>query len=470
MANIKLQNFIKKFAILFLIVSTMTGALCSKGGGGVVKVPEKEVTLTIWRLFDSDEIFKPIIETYQSLHPNVKIQYVKKDFAEYEIETTNAIAGGSGPDIWSIHNDWLPKHADKLVEMPEGLLAGGTGKGKKDNLTMLKDNFAPTVSADSVFNNKVYGIPLSVDTLALYYNRDIFFNTRKEYDQKNISLKPEMLTRAPATWDEFVETVKFLTKKDGSNIMGSAVAMGTANNVNRSMDILSVLMMQNNARMVSADQKSAIFNQPIKKETGEQVYAGTNALDFYTSFANPSKETYTWNNSFASSADAFAKGQTAMMINYSYQQSYLAQKAPTLNYSIAPLPQIRGAAVPIDYPSYWIETVTKSSKNPDVAWDFINFLYTKGGDLYLTFTKKPPAKISGAAKLSVAERIGATNPFTFQVVTAQSWYKGKSPTKVDNIFAEMIENVISKNQPLQNAIDTAASAVTKLLVSDISQE
>ena len=50
------------------------------------------------------------------------------------------------------------------------------------------------MTQDALQDDKVYGIPLSIDTLALYYNKDHF--------------REAGLVEAPATWNEFVTTVK----------------------------------------------------------------------------------------------------------------------------------------------------------------------------------------------------------------------------------------------------------------------
>ena len=64
----------------------------------------------------------------------------------------------------------------------------------------LRETFVDTAVADSVINNKIFGLPLSFDSLLLYYNRDLL----------NVADIPT----PPLTWSEFSEAVTRLTKLD----------------------------------------------------------------------------------------------------------------------------------------------------------------------------------------------------------------------------------------------------------------
>ena len=292
----------------------------------------------------------------------------------------------------------------------------------------------------------------------------MFYNKKLINDYNNSLSAEDILTKSiqspPQNWTDFVDQVKKLTKKNGTYITQAGIALGTSNNVENSQDILSLLMLQNNTKMVSEDKKTPTFNLPSEKETGSTVYPGTSALDFYTSFAKPAKETYCWNSSLASSTEAFIQGKTAMMFNYSYVINKIKNLSPDLDFSIAEMPQVKGAGTRTDYASYWPEVVSKDSKYPQVAWDFLKFA---SDDIQLSQYNRITQKPSPRLNTNLGPSLGDENSiFGGQIKTATSWYKNKTPDKIDTIFKDMITAVVSQNQPLQKAIDAAAEKIKTL--------
>ena len=445
----------KRLLALALVVLLSGSACFSRNPNpGATTGDGAPVSLTVWRVFEKPEVMDAVVAEYKKRHPNVTITVLEKNYADYELEVANAIATSSGPDIWMIRNDWLPKHAAKLQSMPDGLLAGSTSQKDRSNLDILKERYPAVVGQDATLNDKVYGLPLALDTLALFYNKDHF--------------REKGIVEAPSTWNEFVETVKKLTVRDPadpSKIRRAGAAIGTAKNVNRATDVLMLLMLQNGTPMVASDHKSSLMNGAIQKTGGGLVYPGTNALDFYTGFADPRKEAYTWNNDQPDSITAFATGQVSMIFSYAYLERTLLQKNPSLNYGVSAMPQVDGATTPVDYPTYWLEVVSRNSRNSAAAWQFLEFLSAEGDSLYQAAAGKPAAKkiptIPKPEERVLNQEKGS--PWIFQATTAADWYRGTNPGKIEQIFGQMIEDITTFKQPSQVSIDNAAAQITKLL-------
>jgi ABC-type glycerol-3-phosphate transport system substrate-binding protein len=427
------KSKLKILTIVIILCSfVFSGAMCGK-----TKPPtEAKIKLVYWKVFDNKDVFNPIIEAFKEENPNVDIVYEKKDLSTYKQDIVNALAANAGPDIISIKNDWMPFFADKVQPLDE---KGMINQNYIMDTKTFKNTFAPVAADDLIINNKIYGMPLSIDTLVLYYNNEIFYEAE--------------IDNPPATWKEFVTTVKKI-KKIGKR----AVALGTVSNINNAPDIIYLLMLQrfqaSKADLINADKQRAIFNLPVAGPTGRPVYPGKDAIKFYTSFANPNESVYTWNDKNPQAIDAFAQGKVAMIFDYSWQQSYIEKINPDLNYEIAPVPQISKIDEPVNYASYWAETVTKDCRYPDIAWNFINFIATKQINSYLQATKKPSPILEDIKTSS--------DPYEYQSATAKNWYK-KEPEKVDAIFRQLIKNIINYNQPIQRSLDRAAADVTKIL-------
>lgn len=402
-----------------------------------VKEPKstEKVDLEFWGVYDESGYFTDIIREYTSLYPLVTITYVKKTFGDYEKDLIDAFAAGRGPDIWSMNNAWLPKHKDKIIPLPLGTMT----------IQDFRDVFVDTAFRDLVADERIYGLPLFIDTLALYWNKDIFQSSG--------------IANPPQLWDDFVNDVKILTKKDGfGNIVRAGAAIGTAKNINRSTDILGLLMMQTGTQMADLQNEKVIFDKFVSLD-GQPFAAGEEALRFYTDFADPQKEVYGWNSEMDYSIDAFYQGKAAMMINYSHHIDTIKNKAPYLNFGVAAIPQIAGNGNNVSYASYWAPTVFVNSKNPDWAWHFIQFMASKDNALkYLEASKRPTARRDLIDLQKGKTYLGI---FARQSLTAKSWYQIDNAA-IENIFADMIESVVLGRSTIRQAIEKSANQINVL--------
>ena len=394
------------------------------------------VELTFWGVFDYSDAYETIISDYQKTNKNVKITYRKQTVGTYEKDLLNAMAAGRGPDIFMLHNTWLPKHADKIVSLPSELMS----------LKDFQNTFVDAAYDDFVEDGKIYGLPISVDTLALFYNKDIFNSAG--------------LTSPPQTWENFVEASNQTVKTDNQgNILRAGAALGTARNVNRASDILMLLMLQSGVEMVDPETGEAAFDQSVVLE-GAPYAAGQTALQFYTDFANPKKRAYTWNSLMPYSIDAFTEGRAAMMLNYSYQIPTIRAKSPQLNFGVSFAPQPAGAAKKINFPNYWAYTVAAKSPNGATAWNFLTFLTNREeATNYINKTQKPAARRDLINLQKTGAELGV---FAEQALSAKNWRQVDN-LAIENIFNDMIESVVLGRSTVSEALKTAADQVTILM-------
>lgn len=404
---------------------------------GFIKSPRpRPAVLEVWGIQDPPEVFQEIITNYQKENKHITINYQKKLLADYEAELINAFAADKGPDIWLIHNTWLPKHKDKIRALPNELFS----------FSAFRDNFVEVTEKDLTEDNIIYGLPLYVDTLALFYNKD-FLNSA------GVAL-------APDTWDDLIINLdKLVQRNKWGGIERAGAALGTAENINHSTDILALLMLQNGTNIVDKDKKSAAFDQSIFLEE-KTYYPGQDALRFYTEFANPSKKAYTWNRQMPNSLDAFIEAKTAMMFNYSYNISTIKDRAPYLNLGISSMPQIKDRNFDVDYADYWAFTASKKSRVFQEAWKFILYLTQKEtAKNYLEKAKRPTARRDLINWQKQDLELGV---FAEQALTAQTWYQVDS-SAIETIFANAIESVVLGRANIAKAISTAADQVTLLM-------
>lgn len=404
----------------------------------------KPVQLEIWTVYEDYGPFKELIEEYEKENKYVSIAFKSKTFADYEKDLVDAFSEDKEPDIWLIHNTWLPKHKAKISSLPAEL-------SEILNFNLFREKFVDVVEVDLTEDEEIYGIPLYVDSLALFYNKDF--------------LNDAGISSPPDTWEEIISALDLLVKKNTwGGIERAGLAIGTAENINRSTDILALLMLQNGTQMVSEDKKTATFDRTVSLER-EAYYPGRDALRFYTDFSNPSKRAYTWNRQMPYSVDAFVEGKAAMMINYSHHVATIKKRAPYLNFGVAPMPQIKGREFDINYANYWAFTVSKN-EDPYVvseAWKFILYLASKdNSQKYLEKAKKPTALRELVDWQREDPDLGI---FAKQSLTARSWYQIDSDA-IETIFAEIIKSIVLGTDTVNRAIGKAASQVTLLMKED----
>jgi len=483
------MKLIKKFItnksrIILAIFAVATVPLFS--GCGSSSSSGYLVNLEMWGPFDDSLVYTEIINQYKKINPYVgEIKYKKFSQDTYKQELIDALASGQGPDIFLINNSWFPYFENKIYPAPTPLVS------EQD----VKNNFPDVVSSDFIDGGKVYAVPLSIDSLELYYNKDMFNAVGISYP--------------PRTWQEFQDNVKKLTFIDSSgNLVRSGAAIGTAKNVNRAADILSMLMFQNGIEMPSKKGMLIKFDEGTVAPNGSVVQAGEQALGFYTQFAkfatlnNTVNPLYTWNSRQPNSVDAFASGSVGMMFNYSWQNAGIKSKNPKLNYSVASIPQIYadkaatvanywGYAVSLNKISAIATTDTTSAQTTQVpvsndirtheAWQFLRFLALKNSGtvrLYNAVTKNSkdfpinfdPAldylkrTLQPAARRDIIETQKSDvffGPFASGNLIAKHWYQA-DPDAVDNIFSDMINSVNSNATSLHEVLLLGKNRINSL--------
>lgn len=429
-------------------------------GGGGTKIPAdatKPKKLVYWRVFDDNGDFAKIISAYRATHPNVSIEYRKLRPEEYEQALLEAWARDEGPDIFSIHNTWLGKYQDFITPLPASTKMAfyNTTKtlGIKEETKIeyketpslttgaIRENFVDVVYRDAILEGKIYGLPLSMDTLALFYNRDLL-------NQAKIPL-------APATYDEFLTDVPKLTVIDQEgNIVQAGVALGITSNVPRASDILFLLMLQNTTNMTNASGNKVDFTH--NSPTDPTNFPGVTALEFFTQFADENKEVYSWNENLPDALEMFTQGKLAFFFGYSYHIPLIDQQGKgQLNYGITQIPQLNQEA---NYANYWLETVSQKTKHSNEAWDFLQFA-TKAENVmnYLNSTNKPTA-LKTLINKQMEENV-QLQPFILQGLVAKSWYHGKDSNLMEEYVADMVDKVAKNQLKPKEALGLAQSLI-----------
>lgn len=441
------------------ILLVVTGAIGKK----TASVPP--ITLTYWTVQNAPEDLQPLIAAYRVQHPYVTINVVQRSAATYTTDLITAWAKGEGPDLFSIPQESLGAYRDFIVPLPsttrvayyqaqKAFFRTDTKITYRTETTLtaerIRADFVDTVAKDVVASDgAILGLPLSVDSLALYYNRDI--------------LASAGVAQAPATWQDFSVLVPKLTQVDNQdNIIQAAAGIGVGSNVRHGVDLLALLILQNGSAVIDSGGRDVPFTQLVGTEA-----LGTRAVEFYTDFASSGKEVYTWNAKLPDSLELFLQGKVAFFFGTANDRRTLDQQTVRLNYTVAPMLHLAdtgldndlttGRPKQINVANYWVETVAARSPHPNEAWNFVQFA-TRAGvvDAYLAKTVRPAALTSIVAKQAGDLTLGV---FAKQALNAQGWYRGLDATAARTALNDMLDTIAANHGDLATAMNTAAQRV-----------
>ncbi len=411
---------------VILVIALIIGAFLFFSGSK----NEENAEIVYWGLWEDAPIMNAIIEDFQREHPHIKVKYEKQDIKaldNYVDRLRTRIDHDTGPDIYRFHNSWLPQLQGYLLPLSADVIKeSGIGK----------DAYYPVVKEDVNSRGAFYGIPIGIDSLALFVNEDIF--TQGGY-------------KIPTNWSELIDTSRQITVKDEEGkIKTAGVALGTFDNVAHAPDIISLLMAQIGVNLSDLSK------------TKEKV---AESLDYYTYFARGDSKV--WDEAMDSSTLAFAKGNVAMYFGYSWDILTIRGLNPNLKFRVVPVPHLPQRNMTIA--NYWIEGISKKTKHPEAAYAFLTYLSQKETlEKLYTLQAKQPGRGFGELypRKDMAKKLEDNQllyPFVAQAKEAQSTpftaytYDGGMNQKLNEYLGRAISSIIKDG----TSPDSAAEALIK---------
>lgn len=399
--------------------------------------------LVYWGLWEDPKIMNEIIADFNKQYPDIKITYKKQDitsFDDYVVRLTTRIDQGKEdvPDIFRYHSSWPIQLRGYLLPLPSDVVSS----------LELDTQYYNVIKKDLQFNGAYYGVPLQVDTLALFINDDIY--------------KGGDFASVPDNWNSLADAAVTLTVPDETGkIKTAGVALGTFDNISHASDILSMILVQNRANLydiAGTTKKNAV------DALGDKFYARFTLGD-----ANGAGKT--WDNGLENSKVAFTKGNLAMFFGYSWDIFEIQAKNPSLKFSVVPVPHIN-AERSETIASYWVEGVSSKSKHQKEAFIFLKYLGQKStlqklyklesqirsfGELYPRRDMKSLLSSNPLLKTFLDQADNATStPF------ASDTYDGAMNASLNLYMGNAVNEILGGTSP-ETAIDTLGAGEAKVL-------
>lgn len=391
--------------------------------------------VVIWGTLD-ERIFDEVIRLQLDSDPRFqKVSYVEKDAETFDIDLSEALAAGVGPDLFILSQDSIVRSKDKVLPVSFS--------------SIPKKTFTDTYIDEAqlyLTSAGIVALPIVIDPMVLYYNTDM--------------LSKSGFAQPPSYWDEVFTMAEKMSVRDASgNIAQSTIAFGESANVLEAKNILSMLMMQAGGTIVSIEEDGVLAEGLTQSVEGASERPAVSALRFYTSFANPTESVYSWNRSMPLSRDAFAQGLVGLYAGYASEMELIAELNPNLKYDVTAMPQIRDASRNVTFGKIYGLAIPRTALNP-----------TDAATVAALFAGQKIAKdlSDGFGLPSVRRDLlsqpvdGAMLVFRNAALIAAGWLDPDAQ-KTDELFTAMISGVTSGSERLAEAVDRAGRSLQSLL-------
>lgn len=333
---------------------TAAGAAASVGAPSAVRAQSAK-KITYWghtypsRVQIVNEIMGP------GFKKEAGIDVVHEDFEtnQNELKILTAWAGGAGgPDLVSVGDSNLPNYAYRKLIAPVDPAAFGFKTQQE-----LVDAYEPGVLDGFIVDGKLYGIPMDLASISMYYRKDFF---------KEAGLDPD---KPPTTWEEVAEMGRKLTKTDANGTVTRAGWAWLARSNSSHFYYWGAMLPQKGADFLSPDGMKNGFNN-----------AGGMAVFDYLSkaFHGPDRFTALGLAPTINPIDDFGSGRAAMINSGLWLQPSLEAKFAKVSfkdgvYGIARLPQFKGGQQATRL-NPWVWMVSSKSAVQKEAWQFVAYM------------------------------------------------------------------------------------------------
>ncbi|HEX2912142.1 MAG TPA: extracellular solute-binding protein [Chloroflexia bacterium] len=322
----------------------------------------------------------------------------------------------------------------------------------KGSLADPNYNTADIVNANfyTKYNNQTVALPFGSSALVLYYRKDLFDNPQYQADFKaryGYDLKP------PADWNQYLDISKFFTETDWKGPSGEK-GYGVAAYGKREFSMTYIYQLQfgslealkENTKVGLLDNK---YQPTFNNATGEA------ALDVWKQSLQYSPPGVMQNGN-TETRDIFAKGLTAMNINWDSAIGTLTNSPVKDKWAMAAIPgrTVLGG---------WTLSVSSASKHKEAAFLAAQFLTSVQADQYL-FDKA--GRYPGRVSTYNSDNYKKINPYADILAKSKQDAVPQidvENTQIDTLVSEQISLFLNGQQDNKTTVKQMNDGITKIL-------
>ncbi|MCM5553497.1 sugar ABC transporter substrate-binding protein [Pleomorphomonas sp. NRK KF1] len=319
-------------------------------------------TLQMWVRSGIGASFTKLVEAYNASHED-KIQMTEVPFSELVQKYATAIAGGQAPDALSLDLIYNPAFAaaDQLEDLTDWAKA-----------LPYFSSLSPSHVKLGTYEDKIYGMPLSVETSVFAWNKDLY---------KKAGLDPD---KAPTTWEEISENAKKI-RALGDDTYGFYFSGGGCGGC--MIFTFMPLTWGAGADILSEDGKTATLDTPEMRK----------AVDYYREMVKadvvpPGAASDTGTNFLS-----ITNGKIGQQNLGAFAIGTLVTEHPDIHFGVSLIPSVDGKTSSFAGGDNFV--ITKGSPRADIAKNFLEYAYSLEGQKVMAKYGSLPTRSDIAAEV-----------------------------------------------------------------------
>jgi ABC-type glycerol-3-phosphate transport system substrate-binding protein len=385
----------------------------------------KKLSFLTWNISDQEQLFKEEFADFQKSYPGTEIEWLDRKGTELPAFYQTQLVAGTPPDV---------------VDLQGAIWVEYAANGALLDLTpYLRDEpaFAKLFNADYLaswqYEGKNYMLPFYIAKTLLYYNIGMF--------------KEAGLTGPPNSFDELLAFAQGMVRGEKTGFL-------TLN-----FDWLYwPLFKMNGVELLNADATKAAFNTPQTVDVLDRLAKSTDSGAI---------NKISWTGRWVEPNGAFASNTVGMLHAHSSSYFFVKGQGSWLNADTL------GVA---HAPGFWATPtnhgfgISKTSRNPDLAWAFVKHLT---GNRWATEFSRRRKLLTGniAADTQGLELMRKEDPLAAQVLQTQLEHTDKFcgdwtlpvDAQLKDAFYPEIQNAILGRKDARRALSDAERAVNRVL-------
>lgn len=387
----------------------------------------KTLTFLSWNIIDQAALFKVWFAEFSKMHPGVEIEWLDKKGPDVPAFYQTQLIAGTPPDVVDLQGGLGIEYAadGALLDLTPYLTAHPDVKARF-NADYLKN---------WQWEGKQWLIPFYVAKSLLFYNKPLF----QKAGLAGPATKPdELLAHAAKIGGLGGDHTGFLTLN---------------------FDWLYwALFQMYGINFISPDMKKVAFNTPQMADVVQKFAKAT---------AGTAINKISWTGRWIEPLGAFASGQVGMLNAHSSAYFFLKGQAAWLNQDTLGIGELPGNW---SVPSLHGYAISKGTKNPDLAWDFISFCTAKKQAQQMADSRRILTAYTEVDN-TLMQNVEKQEPLAYAVLKTQlehtdklcgNWPLPNDSRIKDAFYPELQDALLGRKDP-KSALDAAARKVQREL-------